>query len=242
MAKCAFCGKTIGMFTGEVKIPNTDFVYCDAHSEYRVRMRRLLEEDINADLSIVISQFHDSLRQKTDSYLEATTALVTYVVQDINRIAQEKIDAEEKAEREAIERNENEKKELLRKLENEENERRIKKLVRSMKITTGFDFQGYRIIDYCDVVFDELVVGMGMVNSIAASIDNSVSAVLGKEAVVVTNRLNQVKARLRDQVKEKAARMGANALIGIDFESSKIGDLLMISMTATAVIIELSET
>lgn len=33
----------------------------------------------------------------------------------------------------------------------------------------------------------------------------------------------------------EAEWLGANALIGIDFESSKPGDLIMVSITATAV-------
>ncbi len=54
----------------------------------------------------------------------------------------------------------------------------------------------------------------------------------------MVEKLNSVKEELRNRVIRKAEKLGANALIGIDFESSKLGDIIMVSMTATAVHIE----
>lgn len=107
-----------------------------------------------------------------------------------------------------------------------------------MKLTTGFDFQGYFITDYIDVYFDEILVGLGFGKSILSSIDNVFSSFSGGEATEMIDKLNNVKASLRKRMIEKAEKAGANALIGIDFESSRLGDLLMVSMTATAVKIE----
>lgn len=107
-----------------------------------------------------------------------------------------------------------------------------------MKLTTGYDFQGYVITDYIDVIFDEMLVGMGIGKSFASTFDNLFSGILGEEATEMIGRLNEIKRTLRDRVEQKAALLGANALIGIDFESSKLGDLIMVSMTATAVKIE----
>lgn len=107
-----------------------------------------------------------------------------------------------------------------------------------MKLTTGYDFQGYVVTEYIDVIFDEMLVGMGLGKGIMATIDNAFSSVLGSEATEIIDRLNEVKRTLRDRVKHNAEKMGANALLGIDFESSKLGDLIMVSMTATAVKIE----
>ena len=104
--------------------------------------------------------------------------------------------------------------------------------------TTGYEFQGYFIKDYCGVIFDEILVGIGFFKSISSSIDNFFSAVTGSEATTMIEKLNAVKGELRKRMREKATRLGANALIGIDFESSKLGDMIMVSMTATAVRIE----
>lgn len=107
-----------------------------------------------------------------------------------------------------------------------------------MKLTTGYDFQGYFITEYLDVIFDEMLVGLGFGKSIMSGLDNIFSALVGSEATEMVEKLNKVKEQLRDRVIGKAKRLGANALIGIDFESSKLGDLIMVSMTATAVKID----
>lgn len=107
-----------------------------------------------------------------------------------------------------------------------------------MKLTTGYEFQGYFITEYYDVIFDEMLVGLGLGKSIASSFDNLFSALSGSEATTMVEKLNAVKRELRDRVIKKAKNLGANALIGIDFESSKLGDMIMVSMTATAVKID----
>ena len=108
----------------------------------------------------------------------------------------------------------------------------------SFKLTTGYDFQGYTITEYYDVLFDEILVGLGFGRAILSTIDNTFSALTGGEATTMIEKLNTVKRQLRDRIVEKALSLGANALIGIDFESSKLGDLIIVSMTATAVKIE----
>lgn len=107
-----------------------------------------------------------------------------------------------------------------------------------MKLTTGYEFQGYFITDYYDVIFDEMLVGLGFGRSLLSSLDNLASSLTGGEATVMVEKLNAAKFRLRERVIQKASQLGANALIGIDFESSKLGDIIMVSMTATAVHIE----
>ena len=107
-----------------------------------------------------------------------------------------------------------------------------------MKLTTGYEFQGYLITEYVDVIFDEMLVGLGLGKVLLSVLDNAFSALTGREATEMIDKLNRVKQQLRDRVIKKARDLGANALIGIDFESSKLGDLMMVSMTATAVKIE----
>ena len=104
-----------------------------------------------------------------------------------------------------------------------------------MKLTTGYEFQGYFITEYLDVIFDEMLVGLGLGRSLAAALDNMFSAMDGTEATEMVDKLNEVKLQLRQRVIDKAKQLGADGLIGIDFESSKLGDLIMVSMTATAV-------
>jgi uncharacterized protein YbjQ (UPF0145 family) len=120
-------------------------------------------------------------------------------------------------------------------------ETKIYECMQNMLLTTTNGFEGYRIIRYCDVIYDEIIVGFGFFKSCIASFDNFGAAIAGAEATQTTERLESIKNSLRNRVKEKAVKMGANALVGIDFEQSGMGDLIMVSMTATAVSIEKNE-
>lgn len=114
-------------------------------------------------------------------------------------------------------------------------ETQAKERLEHFKLTTSCSFEGYVVEEYIDVLFDEILVGLGFGKSFLSSIDNSIAALTGTEATTMIGKLNEVKAELKQRLMEKAARMGANAMLGIDFESSKIGDLIMVSMTGTAV-------
>lgn len=115
-----------------------------------------------------------------------------------------------------------------------ERQRRINTFIMS----TGCSFEGYVVTDYIDVMFDEILVGLGIGKSIVSSFDNFFSAVTGTEATAMISKLNAVKDQLKTRMIQKAVDAGANAMLGIDFESSKLGDLIMVSMTGTAVKIE----
>jgi uncharacterized protein YbjQ (UPF0145 family)/DNA-directed RNA polymerase subunit RPC12/RpoP len=108
-------------------------------------------------------------------------------------------------------------------------------------ITTGYSFEGYEVTEYIDVIFDEILVGLGFGKSLVSSFDNLFSATFGTEATTMISKLNEVKQQLKNRVIQQAVEMGANAMLGVDFESSKLGDLIMVSMTGTAVIIKQSE-
>lgn len=105
-------------------------------------------------------------------------------------------------------------------------------------MTTGYSFEGYVITEYIDVMFDEILVGLGFGKSIVSGFDNFFSAVTGTEATTMINKLNEVKDQLKTRLIRRAVNIGANAMLGIDFESSKLGDLIMVSMTGTAVKVE----
>lgn len=55
----------------------------------------------------------------------------------------------------------------------------------------------------------------------------------------VTNRINELKRELINRLKAKAVSRGANAIIGMDFESTVPGgSAIMVSANGTAVIVE----
>ena len=107
-----------------------------------------------------------------------------------------------------------------------------------MMLSTGYSFDGYRITTYHDVVFEELIIGIGIKTGMKA-IGDIFNGILGEEYTAVSERLKEVKLMLKERTISQAANLGANALIGVDFESSMCGgSAFMVSMTATAVTIE----
>lgn len=108
----------------------------------------------------------------------------------------------------------------------------------NMILTTSHSVEGYRIVKYIDVYFEEIVAGFGLGKSVVASFDAFFSSLDGSESRKIRERLDQLKTMLKERVIEKAALDGADAIIAIDFEKSSVGDLLMLSMSGTAVKLE----
>ena len=66
-------------------------------------------------------------------------------------------------------------------------------------------------------------------------------SLLGGEVSAFTSELEKARMEAIDRVREKAIGLGANAIIGLDLETSDIGTeaaIVVISATGTAVIIE----
>lgn len=101
--------------------------------------------------------------------------------------------------------------------------------------TSGFNFEGYRIIEYLDFISNEKVMGMGMFKGISASLSN----IIGSESSSLTSVLENTKSTVLKNLKTQAMTLGANALIGIDLDYTMFGDTLVgVIMSGTAVKIE----
>ncbi|MCP8312062.1 MAG: YbjQ family protein [Candidatus Methylarchaceae archaeon HK02M1] len=65
------------------------------------------------------------------------------------------------------------------------------------------------------------------------------SPLFGGEVSAYTTELEKARAEAMERVKEKAMRMGANAVIGLDLETSEVFQgVVVISAIGTAVVIE----
>lgn len=116
-----------------------------------------------------------------------------------------------------------------------EQRRFISECKSSMLLSTGYSFDGYEIVKYIDVVFKEKFVGIGLKTAIL-NIADGFASLTGSEFLAMGDRLQEIKLELRDEMINEAANKGANALIGIDFESSAVGGaVFLVSMTATLV-------
>lgn len=110
--------------------------------------------------------------------------------------------------------------------------------VENVLLTTGVSFEGYSIVEYKGLVFDETITGIGLKTAIK-SIGDVFSSWTGDQMSAITDRIDELKSCAIERLKYKALSKGANAIIGIDFESTfSDASGILISINGTAVKIE----
>lgn len=110
--------------------------------------------------------------------------------------------------------------------------------INKVLVTSGYNFENYRIIRYCGFISAESVFGVGMFKALLAS----VSSVAGAESEPFQLKIKEAKTKAIYDIKKNARELGANAIIGIDLDFSMItGEMVVIIASGTAVIIEESK-
>lgn len=100
---------------------------------------------------------------------------------------------------------------------------------------TGYQFEGYHIKEYIDIVSSEIALGTGFMSELSASIHDS----LGTQSNTIEEKLGQAKNKALNNLIEKAMEKGANALIGLNYDTFTLtNNMLVVSINATAVYIE----
>ena len=108
-------------------------------------------------------------------------------------------------------------------------------------ITTTPTVPGYKIKKVLGVVTGLTPRTRGVLGKFVAGIQS----MFGGEVTAFTTELEKARAEAIERVKSKALALGANALIGLDLETSELGlraGVVVISATGTAVVIEKGET
>lgn len=106
-----------------------------------------------------------------------------------------------------------------------------------MLVTTTNTVEGRRIIEYKGLVAGEAILGANLFRDLFASIRDIVGGRSGAYEKVLNDARETAVAELTD----KAARLGANAVVGVDIDYETIGSngsMLMVSASGTAVRIE----
>lgn len=106
-----------------------------------------------------------------------------------------------------------------------------------MIVTTTPTVEGKRIVEYKGIVFGEVVSGVNFVKDIAASLSNFFGGRSGSyEEELITARQNALR-----EMEQRAAQMGANAVVGVDIDYEVLGTdngMLMVTASGTAVYAE----
>ena len=106
-----------------------------------------------------------------------------------------------------------------------------------MLVTTTPIIEGKRIIRYYGIVSGETIIGANVFRDFLAGIRDFEGGRSGAYEEV----LRQAKDTAIREMEEQAARLGANAVIGVDLDYETVGgsgSMLMVTATGTAVTIE----
>ncbi len=104
----------------------------------------------------------------------------------------------------------------------------------SIPVTTAFDFPEWRTARYLGSCFGLIVRSMGAVKGLGAAF----KSLAGGEVTQYTELLEDSRRHAMDRMIENARIMGANAVIGMRFDSSEIGQSLTeIVAYGTAVVV-----
>jgi len=106
----------------------------------------------------------------------------------------------------------------------------------SMIVVTTPTLQGYEIVRVLGAVHGMTVRTRGLGGKIVAGIEGMV----GGEVTSYTYECEKARAESLKRLRENAAKMGANAIIGTDFETSDIlnGTATVFSTWGTAVVVK----
>jgi uncharacterized protein YbjQ (UPF0145 family) len=104
-----------------------------------------------------------------------------------------------------------------------------------LPITTSFDLPGARVIDNRGACFGLVVRSMGMVKGMGATF----KALRQGEVSQYTELLEDSRRHAMDRMVDNAQLLGGNAIIGMRFDSSEIGQSLTeVVAYGTAVVVE----
>ena len=105
-----------------------------------------------------------------------------------------------------------------------------------MQLTTTPTIEGSPIREYRGVVTSEVIVGANVIKDFMANLRDFFGGRSGAYEDVLRNAKNSA----LDELAERAQRLGANAVVGIDFDYEAIGasgSMLMVACSGTAVVI-----
>ncbi|WP_375570950.1 heavy metal-binding domain-containing protein [Seohaeicola saemankumensis] len=101
-----------------------------------------------------------------------------------------------------------------------------------MIVTTTNSIEGHRIATYHGIVVGEAIMGANVVRDIFAGITD----IIGGRSGAYESKLQDARDVALRELEEKAARMGANAVVGVDLDYEIVGQsMLMVSASGTAV-------
>ena len=102
-----------------------------------------------------------------------------------------------------------------------------------MIVTTTPSVEGYKVAGYYGIVFGEVITGINFLRDFGAGIRN----IVGGRSQGYEEELQQARTEALAELEQRAAALGAHAVIGVDVDYEVLGqgNMLMVSALGTAV-------
>jgi uncharacterized protein YbjQ (UPF0145 family) len=106
-----------------------------------------------------------------------------------------------------------------------------------MLVTTTPNVEGRKIIQYLGIVSGEAVVGANIFRDLFAKVRD----IVGGRSGAYENVLAGARQQALEEMTEAAARLGGNAVVGVDLDYEVVGEsssMLMVTAAGTAVVLD----
>lgn len=106
-----------------------------------------------------------------------------------------------------------------------------------MIVSTTPTLQDKRIVAYLGLVSGEAIMGANIFRDLFAAVRD----IVGGQAGAYEKVLKEARDVAVQEIKDEAAALGANAIVGVDLDYETLGDkggMLMVSVSGTAVVVE----
>jgi len=100
-----------------------------------------------------------------------------------------------------------------------------------MIVTTTPSIEGRRITAYRGIVTGEAILGANIIRDLFAGITD----ILGGRSGAYEAELAKARQTALHEMEERAAALGADAVVGVDLDYEVINNMLMVSASGTAV-------
>ena len=105
-----------------------------------------------------------------------------------------------------------------------------------MILTTTPGIEGKTIVEYKGIVFGEVISGINFIKDFTAGLSN----IFGGRSNTYEDELLHAREKAMEEMEQRAAQMGANAVVGIDIDYEVLGTdngMLMVTASGTAVVV-----
>ena len=106
-----------------------------------------------------------------------------------------------------------------------------------MIVTTTPTIEGKQIINYCGIVFGEVISGVNFSKDFVAGLSNF----FGGRSNTYEEELLMARETALKEMEQRAAALGANAVVGVDIDYEVLGSdngMLMVTASGTAVVVK----